>query len=490
MSVQAYVWPVHDQFVGRSAELARLDAWWSGPDRDPVNLYGRRRVGKSWLFRRFAHGKPAVVLVADRMAPGQQWARLSEALAGPLGLRPRIDDVGDVFRLLLTLGRRQRVLAVVDEFPYLLGTTSAEQQANLSRIQAVLEEERDGSRTKIVLAGSTIAQMEALQAERSPLHGRLVPLPLRPMTFGEAALLLDTLGTLDPVDQVTRFAVAGGMPRYLHALGSGDLLDTLATRVMDRLGPLFNEPRTVLQTELREPAVYFSVLSALARRPQTLTAVGETLRMPTKEVGRYLEVLRSLQLVAPRRPVGAGAASRSTQWFCDDHFVRFWFRFVQPLQAEAEAGADPRRLVELAVPAHLADHTAPVAEHLVASWLRSRSDGLSEVGAWWGPAVHALRAAKQRHTEEVDVVGLRGREVAVVAEVKWTGKPLDAAVLADLREFKLPALAQAGLDVHDARIVLVSRSGFTRSLRAMAAGDDVVRLVPFDEVLRDLRQTA
>jgi predicted GTPase len=31
-------------------------------------MYGRRRVGKSWLLRRFAHGKPAVILSSERLA--------------------------------------------------------------------------------------------------------------------------------------------------------------------------------------------------------------------------------------------------------------------------------------------------------------------------------------------------------------------------------------------------------------------------------------
>jgi len=45
---------------------------------------------------------------------------------------------------------------------------------------------RDASKLKLILTGSAIAQMESLQAEKSPLHGTVVPLTLWPLTFAEA----------------------------------------------------------------------------------------------------------------------------------------------------------------------------------------------------------------------------------------------------------------------------------------------------------------
>ncbi len=79
-SIPSYQWPRVDEFIDRTAELDRLEAWWAGDERMPVNLSGRRRVGKSWLLRRFAHGKPAVLLVAERLAEGAQLTRFAEQL--------------------------------------------------------------------------------------------------------------------------------------------------------------------------------------------------------------------------------------------------------------------------------------------------------------------------------------------------------------------------------------------------------------------------
>ena len=486
MAVTKYRWSAVTEFRDRTKELAALEDWWSSSSRDPINLYGRRRVGKSWLLRRFAHGKPAVILVADRVVAGQQLTQLAEQLAEPLGLRPQLDTVADLFTVLYDMAARRKILVVIDEFPYLLGTTAAEQRRLLTSIQAVMENKRDSSRIKLVLTGSAIAQMEALQAEKNPMHGRLRPIPLRPMSFAHATLLMPGK---DQIENLSRYAVAGGMPRYLEALGSGDLPTAIARAVVDPYSQLFNEPRTLLQSELREPAVYFSILSELAGNPQEAAQVAAALRMDAKDLTGYLSTLESLQLVSRRRPVGEGPKGRSTQWKCTDHFVRFWFRFVQPFQGELEAGADPIAHVKAHITPNLADHAAPAFEDAVTSWVRARHPGQAQVGAWWGPALNELRRTKERFTEEIDSVALRAKEVTCVAEAKWTNRPMGADVLTDLLDYKLRAMTQAGFDVTSAEIVLAARSGFSPALTELAAGTPNVVLVDATTLLGDLAAT-
>lgn len=479
--MEAYSWPRVTQFHNRTAELQRLAAWWDSSDADPVALSGRRRVGKSWLLHRFAHGKAAVVLVADRLAPGMQLDRLAAQLAPQLGVTPRLESAADLVRALYRLARDEKILAVVDEFPYLLGTTAAEQQAHLTAIQAVMEEERDRSRLKLVLAGSTLSVMESLQAEKNPLHGRTTPLRMRPLRFVHAT---EFMAGDDPLTQLQRFAVTGGMPRYLTALTGGALLDAITEQIVNPYGPLFNEPFALLSAELREPTTYLSILAALAARPQQIADIASTLHTPAQRLPEYLATLEDLHLVSRHRPVGASPQSRSSQWRCDDDFLRFWFRFVHPRRGDLEAGLDAREYVESRVAPALADHAAQTFEEVLRDWVRARYGAEAPaVGGWWGPALHPLRRAKRRFTEEIDAVGLDGRAVRVVAEAKWTSSPMDTDVLRDLREYKIPALAQSGLSTEGTSIVLTARSGFSRRLVDAAGSDPAVRLVRAKDIL-------
>jgi AAA+ ATPase superfamily predicted ATPase len=406
-----------------------------------------------------------------------------------LGVRPQLDDLGALFTTLFRLARDTKALVVIDEFPYLLGSTATEQNANLTTIQAVLEQERDSSQVKLILAGSTISTMQDLLNERNPLHGRLVSFQLKPLDFSHARQLMgkDRPGQ-GPEEELAHFAIAGGMPRYLRALDGKELLRAVTDTVLDPGGALFNEPRAVVASELREPAMYSSILAALAVKPAAATEIAATLRLESRDLNAYLAVLESLQLITRYESVGARPRARGTsRWRCDDDFVRFWFRFVEPYQGELEAGADPRTFLQRRVVPALPEHVSITFERVVADWMRQHyREAAPTLGPWWGNALDSLRRDKQRFTEEIDVVVLDGKRVLAVAEAKWTNSQMPADVLTDLDNYKLPALAQAGFQVSGAEIVLAAKSGFTRSMKELAAGRPKVRLLPATDLLADL----
>lgn len=484
MQVPVYEWPRVSEFLNRTNELERLETWWNDADeRMPVNLYGRRRVGKSWLFRRFAHGKPSVLLVSERLAEGAQLSRFAQQLTPMLGgVAPELPDVAALFRVLFRLARDHRILAVIDELPWLLGSTSAAAERTLSAIQAVMEEERDRSQLKLVLCGSAVAQMEALQAERNPLHGRLVALELRALPYARASAFLRE-GSVQ--ERFVRFTVSGGMPRYLTALAAGSLRERVCDQLLVPDAPLWNEGRTIVGQELREPAMHFSVLEQLAAGEKQVGELANALKTKSGPVSKYLSVLTGLRLVRKDLPFGASATDRGSHWVLQDPFLRFWFRFVFPYQADLEAGLLPEDLYDREIDPGLAEHVAPVFEDLCREHARRDLGGAAtRVGRWWGNSLDRLRREGERTTEEIDIVGTARKRVTLVGEVKWTSKPLGEKILHDLATYKIPALEQDGFRLADeVSIVLFCRSGYSAGLRARAESDQHLHLVDVDRML-------
>ena len=270
-----------------------------------------------------------------------------------------------------------------------------------------MERKRDGSKLKLVLTGSTIAQMEDLQAEKNPLHGRLRPLPLWPMPFPRdaAATARQHPRQDDSLLRCGRYApLPGGVRQRRPPCNHREGRRRPAQR------QLFDEPRNLLQSELRESAVYFSILAELAGNPQDAATVAAGMRMDSQ---RAVGLLGHVGVTSPHRATATrgerAAKSRTTRWKCTDHFVRFWFRFVQPFQGELEAGADPHAHVDLNILPHLADHTASAFEDAATAWIRQRHAGSTEVGGWWGGrAPPTSRSRRGRFTEEIDTVALSG----------------------------------------------------------------------------------
>lgn len=484
MSVPIYVWEAEPQFLGRADVLGRLEDWWVGESIEPVNLFGRRRVGKSWLFRKFAHGKLAIVLIAEDTSPTQQFLRLAEQLEPYLVVKPDIRDLATLFRILYEITKTEKMLIVIDEFPNLLGNTDRERASALSSIQSAMEQYRDKSKIKLILCGSAITQMEALQREKSPLHGRLVPLELVPLTFKESREFFE--GS-DIIDHLTRYSVTGGMPRYLALLGKGDFASVLATKIVDPNSPLFSEVPSLLAAELKEVGTYYAILSELADNPKDRGSIADAIGKKTTGLTHYFDRLEAMRLLKKKHPVGANPESRSTQYECVDGFVRFWFKFIAPYIADLEAGRSPSAHVANYIYPNLADHVSIEFEHIFHRWVRQQYPLARQVGWWWGNAANVYRAAKTRSSEEIDVVGIAAKKVIVLGEAKWTNGPLSYDVLTDLIDFKSPALIDAGLRVpKNSEIVLASRNGFTRNLEAAGKSMPNVRLIQAADLLRQV----
>ena len=478
-----FAFPAHAAFLNRTRDLARMDDWWDGPDRNALALFGRRRVGKSWLFRRFAHGKPAVVLVADTRATRAQLGRFADRLEPLLGVRPDLSDLPALFEALYRLAAHEKTLVIIDEFPYLLPSRTSSKEAELTAVQAVMEE-RDAAELKLILCGSHIAQMETLLAEGSPLRGRLTPLPVDPLTFGEAQEFLPA--ELGPRERIERFAVGGGMSMYLDEIGRGpgDLRERVCDRVLDSKAPLFNDPRDVLEEELRQPGVYFSLLEELSSGERNTADLASALRTPSKGLSVYLKTLREMQVIERIAPIDAGRDFRDYRYRIDDNFMRFWFRFVFAFQDDLRSGLPPADLYAGEIEPVLSEHVAPLFEKLCREWTR-RTLGAqaSRVGTWWGHATATNRRTGDRQSEEIDIVGTQRSRVTIIGECKWTTSRMSIKVLTDLETHKIPAMLEAGVkSAATPLIILFAKAGFKDNLTAEAARREDLRLIDLAEL--------
>lgn len=483
--MDAFSFAAQDRFIDRVDDLARLEDWWSGAETNALALYGRRRVGKSWLLRRFAHAKPAILLVADRRAHWPQLDRFAEQLEPLMGFKPALDGVASLIQALYTIAGPDRTLAVIDEFPYLLPGQDSERDEVLTAIQRVMED-RDASSLKLILCGSYIGQMERLL--KGPLRGRLTPMTVQPLSFDEAGEFMAPGSSA--VDRIERYAVAGGMSLYLDELArGGSLRARICNRVLDPRGPLFNDPREVLEEELRTPGTYYSLLEELSTGRKSLSDLATALGRKTTDLQGYLRTLGEMRIVQRVAPVTAREAERNHRYRLADDFMRFWFRFVFPFQEDLKTGLPAVALYDDEIADALADHVSPTYEALCRAWIL-RTGRATRVGSWWGNALNEHRRAGTRQTEEIDLVGLRRSLVTIVGECKWTSGRLGADVLSDLETYKIPAMRQAKVRFakDGPQIVLISKSGFKAGLVSLARQRDDLQLVDAATVADDLAQ--
>ena len=452
-------------FIGRVSELAFLNELHSGDNPELYILYGRRRVGKTELLREFCRDKRHVYFQAAEVAEADNRRQLVSAMAEGLGepvlATARFDDWEAPLQELARRAREERLVVVLDEFPYLCNSTPGLP----SLLQRFWDHHARESQLLLILCGSAISFMEnEVLAERSPLFGRrTAQQELLPFGFREAAMFVPHYGL---EDSLRVFGILGGMPMYLKRFSERvSVADNVQAHILRPQALLYEEPANLLRGELRDPGTYNSILDAIASGLTRSGEIAQRVGIAVTALGRYLSVLQELRLVRRVVSMGDRAPQKRSRgrYFLADNFLRFWYRFVLPHRSLLEVG-EGRRVWQERIAPQLDEYMGRVFEDVCAEYIRchgrERLSSLPDgpVGPFW------------HRDSEIDLVWRSEDGRYSCAECKWTRRLVGGRDLEELRRKAeaLPPDWREGL-----HFVLFSRRGFTKELTCRAAQEGV-----------------
>lgn len=277
------------RIVGRRSEQDELRRWCDSGKPEFIVVYGRRRVGKTFLVREYFGGEFAFYATGIAGGPTRvQLRAFNESLSqhGAFGRSrggttdaPR--DWFEAFACLRELLERDdirrdaasgRRVVFIDEMPWL--------DTPRSDFRAALEFFWNGWASAqpdvmlVVCGSATSWVVKNLLKERGGLHNRVTGrLRLEPFTLGECEqYFADNDIVMSRHQQVESYMVFGGVPFYL------DLMDrrlSLAQNI-DRLcfskaAPLGDELSELYRSLFRNPERHLKVIQALSKRLSGMT---------------------------------------------------------------------------------------------------------------------------------------------------------------------------------------------------------------------------
>lgn len=255
--------------------------------------------------------------------------------------------------------------------------------------------------------------------EKNPLFGRrTAQIHLGPFGYRDAALMLPGLSSTELVEF---YAVFGGTPYYLSMIDTSESLKTNAERLFFRKeGLLYEEPMMLLRQELHEPAIYSSVLDAIAAGANKPQEIADGIGEGRGSVGRYLKTLQSMRFVEKKVPYGESREKSCKGIYCiSEPVFSFWYRFVQSAMDAIEMDAGELEARELFEGNDIPTYAGHWFETVCLEWtIAQAKKGALPIrsvrfGSWWG-----ADPARKGQTGIDVVAGSKRRRELFVGECK------------------------------------------------------------------------
>lgn len=330
------------KIIARKKEKAELERLYHLDRSEFVVVYGRRRVGKTFLVREYFDGKFAFCHTA--LSPYED--------AGPSGLLGKqlqnfhnsllrygskdtflpADWIEAFDRLISLLDSKKsgRIVVFIDELPWL--------DTPKSGFLPAFEHFWNGwaagnSNILLIVCGSATSWIaDKLLNNTGGLYGRITSqIKLNPMTLSECREFYADRGVeLSSYDLIQYYMIMGGIPYYMNMVRKEDSLPANVDRLFfDRDSYLRDEFGRLFNSLFRNPENYIKVIRLLSGRSLGYTRQEISERCGIPYGGGLTNVLKALEandFIFQYQPFGN--RKDDVRYKLSDPFLLFYLKFV------------------------------------------------------------------------------------------------------------------------------------------------------------------
>jgi len=461
-------------FIGRQKELNNLtNLYETNKFQFPV-IYGRRRVGKTALINEFVKDKDTIYFTGIETSEKQNLENFSKSIFNYTtgsNVTPVFSSFQEALEYIFNLAEKKRIILVIDEYPYLAKSYST----IASLLQVLIDKNKDTSKLFIILCGSSMSFMEEqVLGYKSPLYGRrTAQFKILPFNFFESRKYFKNF---TKIDMAIVYGMVGGTPQYLIQMDDNiSLEENIKNKILNTTSYLFEEPKNLLQQEVREPAIYNAIISAIASGSTKLSEIASKVGEETSACTMYIKNLIALGIIQKETPFNE-KLSRKTIYIIADNLFRFWYRFIPN-----NISIIQKEMTELAyknISEQLPSYMGAVFEEICKQylWELNKKDKASinftDIGRWWG------NDPKNKCETEIDIMGTNNENAALFCECKWTNEKVDTGVLDILIE------RSELFHYTNVHFYLFAKIGFTKGCMDKAKQLGNVALVTFEEMMK------
>lgn len=328
-----------DIVIGREEEKKLLEELLYSGEAELIAIYGRRRVGKTYLIRNFYQKYLAFEFTGVHEASLRNQLQnfslaLQQAMNSPIPPAPPgnwIQAFQFLISFLQTKIDKEPVVLLFDELPWIHTPKSGFLPAFGLWWNSWASRQR---LLKVVICGSAASWMiKNVINDRGGLHNRVSrKIRLLPFTLGEAASFLQHRGIrLDAYQQLQLYMAVGGIPQYLKQVSKGES----AVQAIDKIcfgktGMLLTEFKELYKSLFDQADRHESIVRALSKKPAGMSRAEIMKAAGFTTGGGVTELLQELEESGfITQHISFNRVLRDSIYKLSDEYSLFYLRFIE-----------------------------------------------------------------------------------------------------------------------------------------------------------------
>lgn len=410
--------------IGRKKEMALLKEALDSPGAELIAVYGRRRIGKTFLIKEFFNNK--FDFYATGVYQGKQKDQI-KAFTASFSKQPpqEIKDWMDAFVYLrdyLNGIRKKQLVVFLDELPW-FDVPPGHFLKAFEWFWNSWGSTRPG--LKMIVCGSATTWMvDRFIHDKGGLYNRTtLSIYLPPFDLHDSAELLRSKGIeWADLSVLDCYMVFGGVPYYLNMLRRNESLDTNIDRLFfSREAPLREEYEFLFRSLFRDSNTYMQIIDAMASRNSGVTREELIKTAGLADGGGLTTILKNLErsdFIRVYQPFGKKTKNALYQLI--DPFILYYKRFVETYRRYDEAHWS-----------HLIDHPSRRAwsglafEMVALLHLRQIKETLGIGGVQADVSSWLYKGDEKNAGAQIDMVIARRDRVINLCEMKYSEEEYD-----------------------------------------------------------------
>ena len=333
--------------IGRNQEQKELEDAYSSKEAEFIAIYGRRRIGKTFLIRNFFYPKKNIYFQATGIKNSpvkKQLERFAQEIGTAFYKGTSIKVPNDWMHGLEVLTqaiqqqpKNKKIVLFFDELPWLATPKSGLIQA----IEYFWNRHwAHDSRIKLIVCGSSASWIiKKIIKNHAGLHNRVtIKIRLRPFTLYETSLLLKHLGlTCSPQQVLKIYMSVGGVPFYLKQFRKTQSIDqNINNLFFNANGLLFDEFDEVFSSLFDHSEQYQELVTLIASyKDGILRNELEKKNKLTGKGGRLTKRLEDLEIAGfINSYIPFGRKKRGNLYKISDEYCYFYLTWLEPIKSQ------------------------------------------------------------------------------------------------------------------------------------------------------------